>query len=54
MVKKTIAVRIDEELKKALAKYARTQRRTLSNLIEIMIIDYCERNEIELPEEEIK
>lgn len=51
MPKITTSIQLDEELKKALAKYARTQRRTLSNLIEIMILDYCERNGIELPKE---
>lgn len=46
----TITVRIEPAVKAGL-KAAEQERRSLANMIEVMIRDYCERNGIAIPEQ---
>lgn len=41
---KTLTVRIHPEMKEALQAVARNERRSLANMIEVMIRDYCGRS----------
>lgn len=40
----TLTVRIQPAVKEALRAMAEQERRSLANMIEVMIRDYCERN----------
>jgi hypothetical protein len=44
-------VRIEPAVKEGLKKMAEQERRSIANLIEIMIRDYCGRNGIAIPEQ---
>lgn len=47
----TITVRIEPAVKAGLKSAAEQERRSLANMIEVMIRDYCERNRIAIPEQ---
>ena len=47
---KTLTVRIHPEVKGALGAMAEKERRSLANMVEVMIRDYCERNGVLIPE----
>lgn len=51
MDKKIMGLRIDEESRKLLELCARQERRSMSNMMEIMIIDYCKRYDVKLKED---
>ena len=42
----TLTVRIQPTVKAALRAMAEQERRSLANMIEVMILDYCGRNSI--------
>lgn len=42
----TITVRIEPAVKDGLKAIAEQERRSLANMIEVMIRDYCERNAV--------
>ena len=47
----TITVRIDPAVKAGLKAAAEQERRSLANMIEVMIRDYCGRNRIAIREQ---
>ena len=42
----TLTVRIHPAVKEGLRTMAEQERRSLANMIEVMICDYCERNDV--------
>lgn len=46
----TITVRIEPAVKAGLKAMAETERRSIANMIEVMIRDYCGREGVEIPE----
>ena len=46
----TLTFRIDPALKEALRMAAEREHRSLANMVEVLIRDYCGRNEIAIPE----
>ncbi|MES1943429.1 hypothetical protein PC39_04925 [Salinisphaera sp. PC39] len=46
----TITVRIEPGVKAGLKTMAERERRSIANMIEVMIRDYCGREGIEIPE----
>jgi predicted transcriptional regulator len=51
MARKPLGLRIDEELKEMAERVARMERRTLTNLIEVALEQYC-RRALKLPSED--
>lgn len=45
----TLTFRIDPALKEALRLVANLEHRSITNMIELLILDYCERRGIEIP-----
>lgn len=48
----TLTFRIEPELKEALRSAAAREHRSIANMVEILIRDYCERNGISIPEQD--
>jgi hypothetical protein len=46
----TLTVRIQPAVKEGLRAAAELERRSLANMLEVMIRDYCERYRIDIPE----
>jgi len=46
----TLTFRIEPELKEALRTAAQNEHRSIANMVEVLIRDYCARNEIVIPE----
>lgn len=46
----TITVRVEPAVKAGLKAMAERERRSLANMIEVMIRDYCGREGVEIPE----
>jgi hypothetical protein len=46
----TLTFRIDPEIKETLRQAAEQERRSLANMIEVMIQDYCERSGVTTPD----
>jgi hypothetical protein len=42
----TLAIRIDPGLKEALRTAAATEHRSIANMVEVLVRDYCKRNDI--------
>jgi hypothetical protein len=49
----TLTVRIEPTVKEGLKAMAEKERRSLANMIEIMIRDYCGRNGVRIPEQQV-
>jgi predicted transcriptional regulator len=49
----TLTVRIDPTVKEGLRIAAEKERRSLANMLEVMIRDYCERNGVAIPEQQV-
>jgi hypothetical protein len=47
----TLTLRIDPAIKEGLRAVAAQEHRSLANMIEVMILDYCGRNGISIDEE---
>lgn len=47
----TLTFRIDPGLKQALRTAAAREHRSIANMIEVLIRDYCSRNNISIPEQ---
>ena len=47
----TLTFRIDPGVKEALRTAARQEHRSIANMVEVMIRDYCGRNGIAIPEQ---
>lgn len=47
----TLTVRVEPAVKAGLKAMAERERRSLANMIEVMIRDYCERNGVTVPEQ---
>ena len=47
----TMTVRLNPMVKKGLVNIAEKEHRSIANMIEVMILDYCKRNEITIPEQ---
>ena len=47
----TMTVRLNPMIKKVLVNIAEKEHRSIANMIEVMILDYCKRNEIAIPEQ---
>ena len=54
VAKKTAAlnIRIDPDIKNAVSDLAKKHRRSVSNMVEILIIEQCERDGISIPEQQ--
>jgi hypothetical protein len=48
----TLTFRIEPGLKEALRTAAAREHRSIANMVEVLILDYCERNGIAIPEQE--
>ena len=48
----TLTVRVHPTVKEGLQNIADQERRSLANMIEVMIRDYCSRNGIEIEDEQ--
>ena len=48
----TLTVRVHPTVKERLQNIADQERRSLANMIEVMIRDYCSRNGIEIEDEQ--
>lgn len=44
----TLTFRVEPELKEALRTAAASEHRSIANMVEILIRDYCERNDIKI------
>jgi len=49
----TLTFRIEPGLKEALRTAAQQEHRSLANMVEVLIRDYCGRNGIAIPENDI-
>jgi predicted transcriptional regulator len=49
----TLTVRVHPEVKEGLRAVAERERRSLANMIEVMIRDYCERADIPLSDKDV-
>jgi hypothetical protein len=47
----TLTFRIEPELKEALRTAAHREHRSISNMVEVLIRDYCGRHDIAIPEQ---
>lgn len=47
----TLTFRIEPGLKEALREAASREHRSIANMVEVLIRDYCRRNRIEIDEE---
>lgn len=45
----TLTFRIDPDVKDALRTAAQQERRSLANMIDVMVLDYCQRHDIPVP-----
>ena len=54
VAKKTAAlnIRIDPDIKNAVSDLAKKYRRSVANMVEILIIEQCERDGISIPEQQ--
>jgi hypothetical protein len=54
VAKKTAAlnIRIDPDIKNAVSYLAKKNRRSIANMVEILIIEQCERDGISIPEQQ--
>jgi hypothetical protein len=54
VAKKTAAlnIRIDPYIKSAVSDLAKKNRRSVANMVEILIIEQCERDGISIPEQQ--
>jgi hypothetical protein len=48
----TLTFRIEPGLKEALRTAAALEHRSISNMVEVLIRDYCGRNDITIPEQQ--
>jgi hypothetical protein len=48
----TLTLRIDPAIKEGLRAVAAQEHRSLANMIEMMILDYCGRNGVTIPEQD--
>ncbi len=46
----TLTFRIDPDVKEALRTAAKLEHRSIANMVEVLIRDYCRRNSIAIPE----
>lgn len=44
----TLSLRIDSKLKEALQNAAKLEHRSITNMVEVLIRDYCLRNKIQI------
>lgn len=44
----TLTIRIDPDLKEALRAAAQHEHRSIANMVEVLIREYCERHDIEI------
>lgn len=42
----TLTFRIEPELKEALRTVAKQEHRSISNMVEVLILDYCNKNNV--------
>lgn len=47
----TLTFRVEPTIKEALRTAAQQEHRSLANMVEVLIRDYCGRNGIEIPEQ---
>ena len=54
VTKKTAAIniRIDPSIKEAVRIAAKRERRSIANMVEILILNYCEENGISIPDQQ--
>ncbi len=48
----TLTFRIDPGLKEALRIAANKEHRSIANMVEVLILDHCDRNGISIPEQQ--
>lgn len=49
----TLTFRIEPGLKEALRTVAEQEHRSIANMIEVMILDYCGRNGVAIPQSSV-
>lgn len=49
----TLTLRIDPAIKEGLRAVAAQEHRSLANMIEMMILDYCGRNGVAIPQSSV-
>lgn len=49
----TLTFRIDPGLKEALRTAANLEHRSIANMVEVLILEYCNRNDISIPQLEV-
>lgn len=45
----TLTFRFDPQVKEALRTAAQKERRSITNMVEVLVLDYCGRNGIQVP-----
>ncbi len=49
----TLTFRIEPELKEALRTAAEREHRSIANMVAVLIMDYCERNDIRITGQQV-
>lgn len=47
----TLTLRIDPQIKEALRAVAENQHRSIANMIEVLVRDYCKQSGVAIPEQ---
>ncbi len=47
----TLSIRVEPRIKAALKKAAECEHRSIANMIEVLVRDYCEKNTIKMDDE---
>jgi hypothetical protein len=50
----TLTLRIDPALKEGLRTAAQREHRSIANMVEVLVRDYCERTDIEIPRQPVQ
>jgi len=48
----TLSFRVEPRIKQALRTVAEKERRSLANMVEVMVLDFCERHQIAIPDQQ--
>ena len=48
----TLTLRIDPDVKEALRTAAEQEHRSITNMVEVLVRDYCQRNGIAIPKQQ--
>lgn len=48
----TLTLRVDPAIKEGLRLLAEREHRSLTNMVEVMILDYCKQHNVTIPEQQ--